>query len=108
MPKSPETRDIFAELYVAGSLADAGWNVYFPTRDIGFDFIVTKTVNTQIAIRPVQVKGKYPTAGKGDVDFYGYGGRVSQLHREMVLAIPFFATTRSPAPAHVAYMPFSQ
>jgi len=43
MPKSPLTREVFAELYVAGVLADAGWNIYFPTRDIGFDFIATKT-----------------------------------------------------------------
>jgi len=27
-----ETRDYFAELYVAGLMADAGWNIYFPHR----------------------------------------------------------------------------
>jgi hypothetical protein len=27
--------DYFAELFVAGLLADAGWNVYFPHRDQG-------------------------------------------------------------------------
>ena len=80
----------FAELYVAGLLADAGWNIYFPTRDIGFDFIATKTVASGIIIRPVQVKGKYPTAGKRDVAYYGFGGWLSQLHQEMVLAIAFF------------------
>lgn len=36
--------DYFAELFVAGRLADAGWNVYFPHRDQGFDFIITKTI----------------------------------------------------------------
>lgn len=35
--------DYFAELYVAGGFADAGWNVYFPHRDQGFDFIVSKS-----------------------------------------------------------------
>jgi hypothetical protein len=98
MPKSPSTRDVFAELYVAGLLADAGWNVYFPTRDIGFDFIATRTTSSGIIIRPVQVKGKYPTAGKRDVAPYGFGGWLSQLHQEMVLAIAFFTSTRSPAP----------
>jgi hypothetical protein len=43
--KRPKTRDYFAEMYVAGILADKGWNVYFPKRDIGFDFIITKEVH---------------------------------------------------------------
>lgn len=37
-------RDFFAELYVAGILGDAGWSIYFPKRDVGFDFIITKEV----------------------------------------------------------------
>jgi hypothetical protein len=41
----PETqRDDFAELYMAGFFADASWSVYFPRRDVGFDFIVTKKI----------------------------------------------------------------
>jgi hypothetical protein len=39
---APEVHDYFAELYVAGRFADAGWNVYFLHRDAGFDFIVSK------------------------------------------------------------------
>jgi hypothetical protein len=35
-----EYPDYFAELYVAGLMANAGWNVYFPHRDRGLDFIV--------------------------------------------------------------------
>lgn len=103
------TRDYFAELYVAGLMADAGWNVYFPHRDRGMDFIAAKTGpgGTEL-IRPVQVKGKYPTAAKGNKAVYGYVGKMNQLHREMVLAIPFFASNQ-PGPAlHVAYMPFSR
>lgn len=103
------SRDYFAELYVAGLMADAGWNVYFPHRDRGMDFIATKTgaTGTEL-IRPVQVKGKYPTAQKGDRTVYGYVGKLNQLHPEMVLAIPFFESSR-PGPAlHVAYMPFSR
>ena len=103
-----EVSDFFAELYVAGRFADAGWNVYFPHRDTGFDFIITKpTKIVHDLIRPVQVKGKYPTAEKSDKAFYGFVGKLSKTHPEMVLAIPFFARQSSKIPIHVAYMPFS-
>lgn len=106
MSAAPQTRDYFAEMYVAGILADAGWNVYFPRRDRGFDFIITKRVKDRMIVRPVQVKGRYPVASKGDATFYGYMGALSELHDDMVLAIAFFPTNRSsPAPQHVAYMP---
>lgn len=59
-------RDYFAEMYVAGLLADAGWNIYFPHRDKGFDYIVTREVVAGVLVRPVQVKGLHPTAEKGD------------------------------------------
>src|SRR2546423_1039741 len=100
-----KTRDLFAELYVAGALADAGWHIYFPKRDFGFDFIITKRVEEAIVIRPVQVKGKYPTSTKTDKAQYGYTGELSQLHPEMVLAIPFFSTSRTHSPSCVAYIP---
>jgi hypothetical protein len=102
------TVDYFAELYVAGSFANAGWNVYFPHRDEGFDFIISKPDGhgSQI-LRPVQVKGKYPTSTKTSKTVYGYVGRLSQQHPEMVLAIPFFSTVSSPAPTCIAYMPAS-
>jgi hypothetical protein len=101
-----KTSDYFAELYVAGRFAEAGWNVYFPHRDQGFDFIVSKSCGAlgQV-IRPVQVKGKYPTEGKGDWPLYGYIGKLSQLHPEMVLAIPFFSHGSNDMPACVAYLP---
>jgi len=100
--------DYFAELYVAGLFADAGWNVYFPHRDKGFDFIMSKLDDTGNPIlRPVQVKGKYPTGVKVNKVIYGYVGRLSQLHPEMVLAIPFFSAMPSPTPTCVAYMPIS-
>lgn len=57
-------RDYFAELYVAGLMGDNGWNVYFPKRDIGFDFIATKSIEGSVLIRPVQVKGLYPSEAK--------------------------------------------
>jgi len=100
-----KSRDLFAELYVAGALADAGWHIYFPKRDFGFDFIITKQVGGAIIIRPLQVKGKYPTSSKGDKAQFGYTGELSQLHPEMVLAIPFFSTTRVHSPSCVAYIP---
>ena len=37
--------DYFAELHVAGRLADAGWDIYFPHRDKGFDFVISKVAN---------------------------------------------------------------
>lgn len=103
------TRDYFAEMYVAGAFADAGWNVYFPRRDKGFDFIVSKPDGRGgQTIRPVQVKGKYPTSGKSAKTVYGINTRLSQLHPEMVLAIPFFPQGPAPAPTCIAYMPRSQ
>jgi len=96
--------DYFAELFVAGRLADAGWNVYFPHRDQGFDFIITKRILTgELLIRPVQVKGKYPSSDKGNQDVYGYVGKL-ELHPEMVLAIPFFSHNSPSTPVHIAYM----
>src|SRR5690242_12537005 len=84
-PKKRRT-DYLAELYVAGVLADAGWNVYFPHRDEGFDFIISKLVSGRILLRPVQVKGKYPEEGKSNKSVYGYVGRLTAIHSEMVLA----------------------
>lgn len=105
---APQTRDYFAEMYVAGVLADAGWNIYFPRRDQGFDFIITKLVGQEMLVRPVQVKGKYPQAGKTDKATFGYAGRMTQLHPDMVLAIPFFSSDGSPAPKFTAYLPRGQ
>jgi hypothetical protein len=99
-------RDYFAEMYVAGILADRGWNVYFPRRDNGFDCIVTKEVNGVLIIRPVQVKGKYPIEGKGDHIQYGFKGELSQVHPEMVLAVPFFTQNQPTAPVLTAFMPY--
>jgi hypothetical protein len=97
--------DYFAELFVAGRLADSGWNVYFPHRDQGFDFIITKRIlSGDLLIRPVQVKGKYPTDEKGDHAVYGYVGKL-ELHPEMVLAIPFFSNGGDQIPTFTAYMP---
>lgn len=102
-------RELFAEYFVAGLLADAGWNLYFPRQDRGLDFIATKTQkNGHELIRPIQVKGKFPTSEKGDKTLYGYVGALTQLHPEMVLAIPYFRTN-TPGPAHcTAFMPFSR
>jgi hypothetical protein len=107
--RAPKTRDYFAELYVAGVFGDQGWAVYFPKRDVGFDFMISKEVNGEVIIRPVQVKGRYPTAEKKDQPAYGFSGTLSAVHPEMVLAIPFFsAEGRSSAPSCIAYMPLTQ
>ena len=100
--------DYFAELYVAGRFADAGWNVYFPHRDKGIDFIVSKSnAQGKMCIRPVQVKGKYPQDGKTNKTTYGYVGRLTQIHPEMVLVIPYFSSNKDSVPTCVAYMPLS-
>ncbi len=100
-------RDYSAELHVAGRFADAGWNVYFPHRDRGFDFIVSKDVGKgQHVLRPVQVKGKYPLPSKGSTKTYGFIGKLSKTHPEMVLAIPFYSVEATELPTCIAYMPF--
>jgi len=109
MPLPQSQRDYFAELYVAGIFGDAGWSVYFPKRDVGFDFVVSRTIGAATLLRPVQVKGLYPTAAKGDKVTYGYAGKLTAIHPDMVLALPYFAATeRGVAPACIAYMPQSQ
>jgi hypothetical protein len=109
MPQSQSQRNYFAELYVAGMFGDAGWSVYFPKRDVGFDFVISRTVGSTTLLRPVQVKGLYPTAEKGNKTGYGYRGKLTAVHPDMVLALPYFAATeRGVAPTCTAYMPFSQ
>src|SRR5262249_58885531 len=102
-------RDYFAEMYVAGLLADAGWSLYFPRRDKGFDYIITRDLEAGVLVRPVQVKGLYPTAEKGDKVTYGYNGRLSVLHRDMALILVYFEPGATEGtPQHIAYMPWKQ
>lgn len=109
MPRPETQRDYFAELYVAGIFGDAGWSVYFPKRDVGFDFVISKAIAGAVLLRPVQVKGLYPTREKKDKITYGYQGKLTAIHPEMVLVLPFFAATeRGAAPEQIAYMPFGQ
>lgn len=100
MPRPETQRDYFAELYVAGIFGDAGWAVYLPKRDVGFDFVVSKEVSGTMLLRPVQVKGLYPTQKKTDKAAYGFTGELTATHPEMVLVLPFFAAhERGAAPA---------
>ena len=105
---APITRDYFAELYVAALFGDAGWSVYFPKRDVGFDFIATKPVDGDVLVRPVQVKGLYPTAEKTNKATYGFIGDLTAVHKTMVLALPFFHASNLHAPEHIAFMPYDQ
>lgn len=74
----------------------------FSHRDKGFDFIITKPVGEEIIVRPVQVKGKYPKVEGRNLPAYGFVGRLTQLHDDMVLAIACFSTNiHSVAPDHV-------
>lgn len=103
-----KSRDYFAEMYVAEIMADAGWNIFFPHRDQGFDLIATLATADGTIVRPVQVKGKYPTEGKTDKARYGYVGKLTAFHQDMVLAIPLFAGMDDPSPKHIAWMPRSE
>lgn len=96
-----------AELFVASQFTYAGWNTYFPQRDKGFDFIASKEIDSgEILIRPVQVKGKYPEDGTTERSRYGYKSKpLSQVHEDMVIAIPFYRDQTSKYPEMVAYMP---
>ncbi|MGA7887235.1 MAG: hypothetical protein WCA44_15960 [Acidobacteriaceae bacterium] len=105
--RQPQTFSQLAELHVAGLFAEAGWLVYFPHRDEGFDFIAMRDLGDQSLIRPVQVKGRYPTGAKLDRPSIGFIGELTKLHPEMVLAIAYFDVSEIPVIRHVAFMPQS-
>lgn len=106
---APNTRDYLAELFVAGTMGDAKWQIYFPKRDEGFDFIAVKRTPTGTIILPVQVKGLYPTAAKKDRGVYHWRGSLSQVHGDLILAVVYFTPDPdTTAPAHVAYVPVSR
>ena len=112
MPGQAKTREQFADFYVAAQFADAGWNVYLPRWDNGFDFMIERTIvndsDRVTRIRPIQVRGKYPTDEKGETKQYGIRrGRLSRTHPDMVLAMPFF-TESDCHPTHVAYLPMTR
>ncbi|WP_294641688.1 hypothetical protein [uncultured Aureimonas sp.] len=98
------SRDYFAEMYVAGVLADGGWDIYFPRRDRGFDMIVSRPTEDGTLVRPVQVKGKYATIEKTAKGRYGYVGQLTALHDDMILSMPYFVSDKSAAPVHIAWM----
>jgi hypothetical protein len=104
---APQTRDYFAEMYVAGVLADAGWDVYFPRRDRGFDMIASRPTADTTIVRPVQVKGKYATNEKTDKASYGYVGGLTAFHDDMILVLPYFTSESLGAPQLIAWMPRS-
>ncbi len=56
-----QVSDSFAELHVAGCLADARRDVCLPHRDKGIDFVISKRVNGSPILRPAQVKGNIQT-----------------------------------------------
>lgn len=109
MPRPKNQRDEFAEQYVAAIFADAQWAVYFPRKDKGFDFIVSKQTDDGMIVRPVQVKGKFPESLTAVRKQYGYSGRLTALHEEMALVIPLFtALERLAYPDCIAFMPFNR
>src|SRR5438067_745252 len=91
MPRPKNQRNEFAELYVAGIFADTGWLVYFPREDKGFDFIITKKMENDVLMRPVQVTGKYPETSKRRA-VYGFDRKLTITHPKMVIAVPYFSS----------------
>ncbi|MBB3033235.1 hypothetical protein [Alteriqipengyuania lutimaris] len=102
---SSQVRYQFAEMYVAGAMTDAGWKIYLPYRDEGFDFIAMLGSGDETLIRPVQVKGLYPSEQKLKKGHYGFRQKLSALNPQMILALAFFPTDFSPFPQHIAWMP---
>lgn len=105
---SDSPRDYFAELYIAALFGDAGWSVYFPKRDVGFDFIATKPVRGEVLLRPVQVKGLYPTSTKLDKPTYGFRGQLTATHASMVVALPYFHSSNRHSPEIYAFIPLDR
>ena len=105
MPEEWKARDYLAEMYVAGLMADEGWDIYFPRRDRGFDMIASRPDGETTLVRPVQVKGKYATDGKTDKARYGFVGELTAFHDDMILVIPYFTSLTASAPKIVAWMP---
>lgn len=91
-------------MYVAGVLADHGWDIYFPRRDKGFDMIVSRPAGGTTIVRPIQVKGKYASDEKTNKKVYGYVGALTALHDDMILAIPYFTSDSAKAPTMIAWM----
>jgi hypothetical protein len=85
----------------------AGWDIYFPHRDFGFDFIAIKQQGKDILIRPVQVKGKYPDKDKENWKHYGFWDNLSAVHRDMVLVIVYFSVPERSID-FIVYMPESE
>ena len=94
-------------MYVAGCFMDAGWQVFFPQRDEGFDFIAAKRTVNGTFLRPVQVRGCYrqpDTKVKNKATYGKSPSLLSQRHPDMVVAIPFFSEQSPHYPHGVAYL----
>ena len=105
----PQLEGLPAELAIAGTLSSAGWNVYSPHRDVGFDFIATKQTDHGLLVRPVQVKGCYLRTRKDCPSYGRHNFKLPQTHPEMALIMPFY----SPGdvllrPLFVAFLPWAQ
>lgn len=97
-----------AELAVAAFLAQHGWQIYYRRRDVGFDFIISKTVDGHNILRPVQVRGRYHH-GHADTPYFGHQRiKLSQTHPEMVLAMPFYQGDHVLRPLFIGFFPWTQ
>jgi len=80
-----------AELIVAAQMVEHDWNIYSPHVDEGFDFIaVLPLPNQDVLMRPVQVRGRYPEVERDRLKEGKRNSRLSQVHDDMVLALPYF------------------
>jgi len=112
---APEVHEQLAELNVAAQLADAGWEVFLPYRDRGFDLIAARKVGRSWIVRPIQVKGRYLQKGyrrdrENEVSMRGRqeGARfpLSEPHNDLVVALVYVDTDPSPIVLCTAYLPF--
>lgn len=106
------SRKEFAEFQIASLLSKASWDIYIPYRDKGWDFIASKrikTINGVLEIfRPIQIKGKYSTTKLKNYKQYGYRGKLSKVHDDMVIAIPFYPLGTANSPVTIAFLPKSR
>ena len=57
--------------------------------------------------KPVSIVRRYPSGDKTDKSVYGYVGKLTQTHPEMVLVIPYFSASSPDTPVYIAFIPWA-
>jgi len=70
--------------------------------------VASKQVGGKVILRPVQVRGKNPTAEKVARPAYPWIGELSRVHEEMAIVVCYFSTDHNtPASDNIAFVPFA-